>query len=53
MGAILEKIDNYFEGNQDILKYCIEEMQQMAKGFQIKQMRQFLQEHIDQLNSNI
>jgi PAS domain S-box-containing protein len=53
VGAILEKIDNYSEADQDILKHFIEEMRQMAKGFQIKQMRQFLQEQIDRLSSNI
>ncbi len=51
VGAILETIDNYAEGDQDILKHFIEEMRQMAKGFQIKQMRQFLQEQINKLNN--
>ena len=53
VGAILEKIDNYSEGDQDTLKYFIEEMRQMVESFQIKQMRQFLQEHIDHLNAKI
>jgi hypothetical protein len=53
VGAILEKIDNYSEGDQDTLKYFIEEMRQMVESFQIKQMRQFLEEHIDHLNAKI